>query len=154
VEGNPEAFEFSKTEVPDLNFSFSGIKTSFLYFLRDRIKADPNFIRDNIKDISASIQHTLVNMLLEKVEKASIQTGIKEIAIAGGVSANSALRIQLTTRAKDNGWNTFIPKFEYCTDNAAMIAIAGHFLYEKLSGKDERIDEQMLAVQMMPRMKF
>ncbi len=154
VEGNPEAFEFSKTEVPDLNYSFSGIKTSFLYFLRDRIKADPNFIRDNIKDISASIQHTLVNMLLEKVEKASTQTGIKEIAIAGGVSANSELRIQLTTRAKNNGWNTFIPKFEYCTDNAAMIAIAGHFHYEKLSGKGERIDEQMLAVQVMPRMKF
>ena len=154
VEGNSQAFKFSKTEVPDLNYSFSGIKTSFLYFLRDRIKADPNFIRDNIEDISASIQHTLVHMLLEKLGKASIQTGIKEIAIAGGVSANSALRNQLTERAKNSEWNTFIPKFEYCTDNAAMIAIAGHFLFEKYTTESKRMNEQMLAVQVMPRMIF
>lgn len=129
--GNAHAFKFPQTSMPDLDFSFSGIKTAFLYFLRDEKQKNPNFIADNLNDICASLQHMLVSMLLSKLEKASEQTGIREIAIAGGVSANSGLRKSLKTIADKRNWNIFIPAFEYCTDNAAMIAMAAHYKFLK-----------------------
>jgi N6-L-threonylcarbamoyladenine synthase len=129
--GNPQAFKFPVTSMPGLDFSFSGIKTAFLYFLRDAVKVNPNFIQENLEDICASLQQHLVSMLLTRVEQAASQTGIKNIAIAGGVSANSGLRKSLQTLGGKRGWNIFIPKFEYCTDNAAMIAMAAHFKFQK-----------------------
>ena len=129
--GNPHAFRFPDTTMPGLDFSFSGIKTAFLYFLRDEKKKNPDFVSQNINDICASLQHTLVSMLLSRLEQASDQTGIREIAIAGGVSANSGLRESLRQRAEKKGWNVFIPAFEYCTDNAAMIGIAGYYKFLK-----------------------
>jgi N6-L-threonylcarbamoyladenine synthase len=117
--------------MPGLDFSFSGIKTAFLYFLRDKKKNNPAFVEENLYDLCASIQHHLVTMLLDKLEQAVQQTGIKEVGIAGGVSANSYLRQQLAARALRNGWNTYIPAFEYCTDNAAMIAMAAHYKYQQ-----------------------
>jgi N6-L-threonylcarbamoyladenine synthase len=130
-QGNPDRFRFSETNMPGLDFSFSGIKTAFLYFLRDAVKANPNFIQENLNDICASLQKHLVNMLLTRMEQASKQTGIIEIAIAGGVSANSGLRNSLKTLAEKKKWNFYVPAFEYCTDNAAMIAMAAHFKYLK-----------------------
>ena len=127
--GDPNAFSFPRTEMPDLDFSFSGIKTAFLYFLRDQKKSNPKFVEENLNDLCASIQRHLVSMLLDKVELAVNQTGIKEVGIAGGVSANSALQAQLKSRAARLGWNTYIPAFGYCTDNAAMIAMAAHYKY-------------------------
>lgn len=127
--GNAHAFKFPHTSMPDLNFSFSGIKTAFLYFLRDEKRKNPNFVGQNLNDICASLQHTLVAMLLLKLEKASEQTGIREIAIAGGVSANSGLRKSLKVIADKRNWNIYIPAFEYCTDNAAMIAMAAHYKF-------------------------
>ena len=127
--GDPERFEFGVTEMPDLHYSFSGIKTGFLYFLRDEIKKDAQFIENNINDLSASIQHTLINMLLEKLIRAAEQTGIKDVGVAGGVSANSSLRSKLQQLGVDKGWQVFIPKFEYCTDNAAMIAITAYYKF-------------------------
>jgi N6-L-threonylcarbamoyladenine synthase len=132
-EGNPNAFKFSQTVMPDLSFSFSGIKTAFLYFLRDRKKEDENFVEKNLNDICASLQRHLVNMLLQKLKLASQQTGIKEIAIAGGVAANSGLRNAMAQTAQELNWKIFIPEFQYCTDNAAMIAMAAH--YKFLTGK-------------------
>lgn len=129
--GNPNAFKFSDTDMPGLEFSFSGIKTAFLYFIRDEKRKDENFVEKNLNDICASIQHKLVKMLLKKLEQASHETGIKQIAIAGGVSANSGLRNSLNQLASEKNWSVYIPKFEYCTDNAAMIAMAAHFKYEK-----------------------
>lgn len=129
--GNPNAFKFSDTDMPGLEFSFSGIKTAFLYFIRDEKRKDENFVEKNLNDICASIQHKLVKMLLKKLEQASRETGIKQIAIAGGVSANSGLRNSLNQLASEKNWSVYIPKFEYCTDNAAMIAMAAHFKYEK-----------------------
>lgn len=128
-QGNPAAYKFSDTDMPGLDFSFSGIKTQFLYFIRDQKKKDENFVENNLNDICASIQYKLVQMLLKRVEQASIKTGIKEIAIAGGVSANSGLRKSLQELAIKKDWNVYIPKFEYCTDNAAMIAVAAHYKY-------------------------
>lgn len=128
-DGNPAAFTFPDTIMPGLDFSFSGIKTAFLYFLRDKVKADPHFIENNLNDICASIQHHLVKMLVSRLEEATRQTGIHEIAVAGGVSANSMLRKTLNERAVSNQWNVYIPPFEYCTDNAAMIAMAAHYKY-------------------------
>ncbi len=128
-EGNPHAFEFPDTKIPGLDFSFSGIKTAFLYFLRKHQQKNPGFIEENLHDICASIQQALVNMLMEKLELAVTQTGIREIAIAGGVSANSGLRDAILLKAQAYNWSVFIPKMEYCTDNAAMIAMAAHFLY-------------------------
>jgi N6-L-threonylcarbamoyladenine synthase len=125
--GNPLAFSFSDTMMPNLDFSFSGIKTAFLYFLRDQKLKDPLFIKNNLNDICASLQNHLVTMLLKRVEKASKETGIKQIAIAGGVSANSGLRSQLVKAADRLKWQIYIPDFQYCTDNAAMIAMAAHF---------------------------
>jgi N6-L-threonylcarbamoyladenine synthase len=130
-QGNPEAFKFPVSDMSGLNFSFSGIKTAVLYFLRDRIKKDPTFIENNLADICASIQFTLIKMLMQKLKKAVKEYQINEIAIAGGVSANSGLRSELAIVAKKSGWNIYIPKFEYCTDNAAMIAMAAHYKYLK-----------------------
>lgn len=141
--GNPHAFKFPQTSMPGLDFSFSGIKTAFLYFLRDQKATNPDFVEKNMYDICASLQHHLVKMLLDRVAEASIQTGIKEIAIAGGVSANSGLRNTLQQRAQEKGWTVFIPAFEYCTDNAAMIAMAAHFKY--LRGEFCPIDVTPLA---------
>jgi len=127
--GDPHAFEFPASSMQGLNYSFSGLKTSFLYFLRDNLKKDDNFIEKNKADLAASIQYTIIKMLLNKVKRAINETNIKEIAIAGGVSANSVLRSAITEEAIKNGWKTFIPKIQYSTDNAAMIAIAGYFKF-------------------------
>jgi N6-L-threonylcarbamoyladenine synthase len=127
--GNPLKFSFSKPRIPNLDYSFSGLKTNFLYFLRDRLKENGNFIEENKEDLCASLQYTITDILTDKLKKASKQTGIKEIAIAGGVSANSGLRNSLQSNAKKYGWNVVIPKFEYTMDNAAMIAITGYFKY-------------------------
>lgn len=129
--GNPKAFKFPQTAMPGLDFSFSGIKTAFLYFLRDETAKTPDFVERNLNDICASLQHHLVGMLLTRLEEASRQTGIKTIAIAGGVSANKGLRTALAEKGENLGWKVFIPDFQYCTDNAAMIAIAGHFKFLK-----------------------
>lgn len=127
--GNPEAFSFSKPNIPGLDFSFSGVKTSFLYFLRDKLKIDPDFIENNKADLSASIQKTIIDTLMGKLMKAVQETGIKQVAIAGGVSANSALRAALLQKEKEGHVEAFIPEFQYTTDNAAMIAIAGYYKY-------------------------
>jgi N6-L-threonylcarbamoyladenine synthase len=141
--GNPKAFRFPKTFMPGLDFSFSGIKTAFLYFLRDEKKKDPDFVEKNLYDICASLQSHLVNMLLDRLIEASIKTGIKEVAIAGGVSANSDLRNGLKEVAQKRGWNVYVPAFEYCTDNAGMIAIAAH--YKFLKGEFCSLDVSPLA---------
>jgi N6-L-threonylcarbamoyladenine synthase len=141
--GNPKAYTFSKTSMPGFDFSFSGIKTAFLYFIRDERKKNPAFVEDNLNDICASIQHHLVTMLTEKLVQASEQTGIKQIAMAGGVSANSGLRNTLTELAKQHNWDLFIPAFEYCTDNAGMIAMAAHYQYQK--GMFSTLDVSPLA---------
>lgn len=130
-QGNPKAYRFGETSMPGLDFSFSGIKTGFLYFLRDQKVINPNFVEENLNDICASIQHQLVKMLLQKLELAARQTNIKQIAIAGGVSANSGLRKALKELGERNGWSVYIPAFEYCTDNAGMIAIAAHYKFLK-----------------------
>lgn len=127
--GNKFAFRFARPVIRGLDFSFSGLKTSFLYFLRDKTKEDPDFIGKNAPDLCASLQHTIVEILISKLVKASVQTGIKEIGIAGGVSANSGLRDALTREGVKRGWNTYIPPFSYTTDNAAMIGITGYYKY-------------------------
>jgi N6-L-threonylcarbamoyladenine synthase len=126
TDGNPTAFKFPFPHVNGYDFSFSGLKTSVLYFLNKQIKSDPLFIEKNLADLCASVQSTIVHILLNKLEKASRETGVTTIAIAGGVSANSKLRSELINNKK---WKVFIPPFEYCTDNAAMIAITGYFKY-------------------------
>ncbi|WP_440135380.1 tRNA (adenosine(37)-N6)-threonylcarbamoyltransferase complex transferase subunit TsaD [Chitinophaga sancti] len=128
--GDPEKFKFPEPQIPELNFSFSGLKTSILYFLQEKQKADPDFVQNNMADICASIQHRIVSILMNKLKKASKETGIKEIGIAGGVSANSGLRTALQQYGEKYGWKTYIPKFEYCTDNAAMIAITAYYKYQ------------------------
>jgi N6-L-threonylcarbamoyladenine synthase len=128
-EGNPKAYTFPITRMPGLNYSFSGIKTAVLYFLRDRLAENPNFITENLADLCASIQYTLVEMLLIKLKVAMKEYGITEVAIAGGVSANSGLRGALSALSQLKGWTLYVPEFEYCTDNAAMIAMAAHFKY-------------------------
>ncbi len=128
-QGNPNAFVFPRTEMPSHDFSFSGIKTAFLYFIRDEIAKDPDFIEKRKFDICASLQKHLIHMLIEKIEKASIEYDVKNIGIAGGVSANSGLRQTLVEKGNQLGWKTFIPEFQYCTDNAAMIAKAAHYKY-------------------------
>ncbi len=129
--GNPKAFPFPKPKVGDLNFSFSGLKTSVLYFIQKKVKENPDFIQENLHDICASLQYTIINILIDKLKKASKQTGIKSIAIGGGVSANSGIRKALKDGEYKFGWKTFIPKFEYTTDNAAMIAIVGYLKFLK-----------------------
>ncbi len=130
-EGNPGRFKFPNTDMPGLDFSFSGIKTAFLYFIRDEKEKDPDFVKNNLSDICASIQGKIVKMLMDRLEKASTQTGIKQIALAGGVSANSSLRNALKQRGAKLNWQVFVPDFQYCTDNAGMIAMAAHFKYLK-----------------------
>ncbi|KAG4080532.1 hypothetical protein HA402_013990 [Bradysia odoriphaga] len=127
--GNPARFKFPEPRIPELNFSFSGLKTAILYFLQENQQKDPSFIADNLPDICASIQQRIISILLNKVMKASEETGIRDIAIAGGVSANSGLRKALTEYGEKHHWRTFIPKFEYCTDNAGMIAITAYYKY-------------------------
>ena len=128
-EGNPKAFKFSKPRIADYNYSFSGVKTSLLYFLRDSIKEDPDFVRNNLNDLCASFQHTLIEILMDKLLLAVKKTGIKEVAIAGGVSANSGLRERILLEGKIRGWNTYVPEFKFTTDNAAMIAITGYYKF-------------------------
>jgi len=139
AKGDPLAFPFPKPKVKGLNFSFSGLKTSILYFIQRETSKNPNFVEENLNDICASIQYTIIGILMDKLKKAAAQTGIKEIAIAGGVSANSGIRKALQESEIKYGWSTYIPKFEYCTDNAAMIGIVGYLKY--LDGKfsDQRI---------------
>lgn len=129
--GNPTKFSFSKSKVPDLNYSFSGIKTSFLYFIQHAIKENPNFIEENLNDICASYQNHLIKTLLHNLVEASKIHNISQIAIAGGVSANSELRKQLKETGETLKWDVFIPPFEFCTDNAAMIAITGYYKFLK-----------------------
>ena len=124
--GNPKAFAFTKPKVPGLDFSFSGLKTAILYFIQKKQLESPNFIEENTNDICASIQHTIIEILMDKLKMAVKETGIKQIAIGGGVSANSGIRTTLKEAEKKYGWKTFIPKFEYTTDNAAMIGIVGY----------------------------
>jgi N6-L-threonylcarbamoyladenine synthase len=128
-EGNPNAFAFAKTNIPGLDFSFSGLKTSILYFVRDRLKEDAMFIQNNIPDLCASIQSAIVNTLMVKLRQASRQTGITEVAIAGGVSANSGLRKAVADMQETAGWKVHIPEFQFTTDNAAMIAVAGYYKF-------------------------
>jgi N6-L-threonylcarbamoyladenine synthase len=146
-QGNPQAYQFPDTNMPGLDYSFSGIKTAFLYFLRDNVKKDTEFIDKNLPDICASLQQTLVNMLLKNLVKAADMTGIREIAIAGGVSANSGIRKAMADMAQTKQWKVFIPKLEYCTDNAAMIAMAAHYKYFAGEFSD-------LSVDPLPRMGF
>ncbi len=129
-EGNPKAFRFAKPNIQELDYSFSGLKTSFLYLVRDHLKQDPDFIEKNLADLCASIQHAIVETLMKKLILAVKQTGIKQVAIAGGVSANSGLRNAILEQ-QNNGWKVFIPDFQFTTDNAAMIAVAGYFKYLK-----------------------
>lgn len=130
-EGNPKAFKFPKPHVPAFNYSFSGLKTSILYFVNEHVQKDADFVEKNKADLCASIQSTIINILLDKLKKAVDETGIEQIAIAGGVSANSGLRSALEEYRGKYGWKLFIPPFEFCTDNAAMIAIAGYYKYLK-----------------------
>lgn len=128
--GDPERFKFAKPHIPGLDYSFSGVKTSLLYFVRDEVAKDPDFMEKNKEDICASFQKTLIDILLDKLIKAAKQTGIREITIGGGVSANSGLRNRIEEEGRKRGWSTYLPEFKFTTDNAAMIAIAGYFHYQ------------------------
>jgi len=128
-EGNPKRFSFPGADIPGLDFSFSGIKTAFLYFLRDQVAVNPNFIAENLADICASLQRQLVNMLMQKLRKAVRETGIRQVAVAGGVSANRGLRAAVQEWSSSENIPCFVPELQYCTDNAAMIAMAAHFKY-------------------------
>ncbi len=145
-EGNPYAFAFARPRIGGLDFSFSGLKTSFLYLVRDEVKKNPRFIEERKADLSASIQHTIVEVLMDKLEKASEQTGIREIGIAGGVSANQYLRNVLEERAKRYGWNIHIPEFIYTTDNAGMIGVTAYYKY--LAG--ERTGQETVPLARFP----
>ncbi len=136
-QGNP-IFELAKPNLPGLDFSFSGLKTSILYFLKKKIKTEPNFVQENMEDICASVQYSIIESLMKKLIQATKETGINNIAIAGGVSANSGLRNRLLSEGEKRGWNTFIPRFEYCTDNAAMIAVVAYqkYLKKEFVGQD------------------
>jgi N6-L-threonylcarbamoyladenine synthase len=138
-QGNPKAFKFPISQMKNLDYSFSGIKTSFLYFLRDNLKINPNFIEENKADLAASMQYTIIEILMKKLVKAAKQEGIKEIAIAGGVSANSGLRTAIKNGEKRYGWSTYIPDFQFTTDNAAMIAITGLFKFQKEEFTDQKV---------------
>ena len=137
-QGDPARFKFAKPRVPGLDYSFSGIKTSLLYFVRDEMAKDPQFMEKNKEDICASFQKTLLDILMDKLIKASKQTGIKDITIGGGVSANSGLRERIQSEGRKRGWRTFLPEFKFTTDNAAMIAIAGYYHY--LAGERAPLD--------------
>ncbi len=131
TEGNPLAFTFSKPQIPELNFSFSGLKTGFMNFINNETAKNPNFIEEQRNNICASLQHTIIEILINKLKKAATANDIKQIAIAGGVSANKGLRNKLQDLKKELNWEIYIPKFEYCTDNAAMIAITGYYKFLK-----------------------
>lgn len=146
-EGNKEAFSFPDTVMPGYDFSFSGIKTAFINFLNKEKMGNPDFVKENMADICASIQRKLVDMLLDKLAQAAKDTGIRQIAIAGGVSANTALRENISNMGKQKGWEVFIPRFEYCTDNAAMIAVAAYHKYLGNNFDDLRISPD-------PRLRF
>jgi len=137
-EGNPEKFRFSKPRIPGLDYSFSGLKTSMLYFIRDQLKIDPEFIEKNKNDLCASMQSSIIMILMKKLKKAAKELQINEIAIAGGVSANSALRKAMEDARDDLGWNIYIPQFQFTTDNAAMIAVAGYLKYRYNSFTDQK----------------
>jgi N6-L-threonylcarbamoyladenine synthase len=128
--GDPMRFNFSKPRLEGFDYSFSGLKTSFLYFLRDRLKEDQDFIGKNRNDLAASLQRTIVEILINKLKQAARSTGISEIALAGGVSANSGLREAIDHEARNRGWNLFIPPLRFTTDNAAMIAITGYYRFQ------------------------
>jgi len=139
ADGNPFAFSFAKPRIPGLNFSFSGLKTSFLYFLRDRVGEDPDFIGKNINDLAASLQRTIIEILMAKLVRASKETGIREIGIAGGVSANKGLRQAASREAARRQWNLFLPELRYTTDNAAMIGITGYYKYLRSEFTDHSV---------------
>ena len=130
-EGDPRRFRFAKPNIPGLDYSFSGIKTSLLYFLRDRLKEDPEFLKNNMADLCASFQKDLIDILLKKLVLAVKETGIREVALSGGVSANSGLRARIEEEGRRRGWNTYLPALRFTTDNAAMIAITGYYRYQR-----------------------
>jgi len=139
AKGNALAFQFAKPQIAELDFSFSGLKTSFLYLLRDKTKVNPNFVQENVSDLCASLQKTIVDILIEKLEKAAKQTGINQIVIGGGVSANSGLRNAIIAAGEKNNWDTFLPKLKYTTDNAAMIAVTAYHKYIKKEFSDQTV---------------
>jgi N6-L-threonylcarbamoyladenine synthase len=145
--GDPLRFDFAQSNLIGYNFSFSGIKTSILYFLQKEMAQNPNFISENLADLCASIQRNLVEMLMKKFKQAAIDTGIKHLGIAGGVAANSLVRKELAKLAEKHNWHAYIPKFEYCTDNAAMIAMAAHYKYLAQNFSTQTISAE-------PRMKI
>ncbi len=144
-QGNPQRFKFSRPKVGDTDFSFSGLKTAILYFIRDESAKNPTFVKENLYDICASVQFTIVDILIEKLKNAVTQTGITEIAVAGGVSANSGLRNRLRTEAAANNWTLHIPEFKFTTDNAAMIAVTGYykFLNKDFTGQEVSAEARM-----------
>lgn len=142
-EGNPERFSFNKPQIPGLDYSFSGLKTSFLYFIRDEIKKNPNFIEENINDLCASLQKTIIDILMSKLKKAAKQTGIKQIAIGGGVSANSGLQKAVHEEAARSGWEVYIPRLGFSLDNAGMVAVTGY--YKFLAGQFIGLDAAPFA---------
>ena len=137
-QGDPNRFKFAKPHIEGLDYSFSGIKTSLLYFVRDEMARDPEFLEKNKEDLCASFQKTLIDILLDKLIKAAKQTGIREVTVGGGVSANSGLRSRIESEGRRRGWNTYLPEFKFTTDNAAMIAIAGYYHY--LAGERTPLD--------------
>src|SRR5690606_11812001 len=137
--GNPKAYKFTKPKVAGLNFSFSGLKTAILYFIQKETANNPNFVEENINDICASIQYTIIGILIDKLKLASKQTSIKHIAIGEGVSANSGIRQALKTGDLKFGWTTYVPKFDFTTDNAAMIAIVGYLKYRENDFSEQSI---------------
>ncbi len=143
AQGNAQKFNFAKPQITNFDYSFSGLKTSFLYFLRDSVAQNPGFIEENKADLCASLQRTIIDILLNKLEKAARQTGVREVAIAGGVSANSGLRNAIKGMGEKHGWSTYLPELRYTTDNAAMIAIAG--LYKLQNGETAPLDVAPLA---------
>jgi N6-L-threonylcarbamoyladenine synthase len=145
-EGDSMKFEFSKSRMPAYDFSFSGLKTSILYFIQKEVKKNPDFIKEELVNICASVQKAILDSLFFKLEMAAKDLNIKHIAIAGGVSANSGLRARLQETGEKLGWKTYIPKFEYCTDNAAMIAIAGNFMYQKGIFADQSVSAKARMV--------
>jgi N6-L-threonylcarbamoyladenine synthase len=137
--GNPDAYKFPEPQIPGLDFSFSGLKTAILYFIRDNVAINPDFVQQNLNDICASVEKRIATILLNKLTKAAQAYGIKDLALAGGVSANTGLRQGLQALCEKNNWRCFIPKMEYCTDNAAMIAIAGYYKYLKGEFTDQSV---------------
>ena len=144
--GDPRRFSFAEPQIEGLDFSFSGLKTSILYFLQKEQKKDPDFVQKHLDDLCASIQHTIVSILLKKVKRAALQTGSTDLCIAGGVSANSGLRSAFEDLCMREAWQSFIPKFEYCTDNAAMIAMTAYYKYQENDFADLSVSASARAV--------